>query len=166
MKIDREYQKHILSKLADTYPNHFGLGEWLKGIVEPDPEKYAANMLYLEEHGLLVSSITISPGGMVSYKTPKITAKGIDFLLDDGGLTAILGVVTVKLHSDTIKALIENKINKSNLKPVEKNRLIAALQRLPAYAIRHLTEKLVEAGIENLPALLQLIGKAPFFSQG
>jgi hypothetical protein len=37
----------------------------------------------------------------------KITSRGIDFLADDGGLAAILGVVTVKLHEETLKALLE-----------------------------------------------------------
>ena len=45
---------------------------------------------------------------------------GIDFLTDDGGLSAILGVVTVKLHSDTIQALIAAKIDQAEISDSEK----------------------------------------------
>ncbi len=36
----------------------------------------------------------------------RITAKSIDLLEDDGGVSAILGVVTAKLHEDTIRNLV------------------------------------------------------------
>ena len=43
--------------------------------------------------------------------------------MDDGGLSAILGVVTVKLHSDTIQALLNTKIDQADIPPEEKSKL-------------------------------------------
>ena len=46
---------------------------------------------------------------------PGITAKGLDFLEDDGGLSAILGAITVKLDPDDLRALIAARIEESDL---------------------------------------------------
>ncbi|GJI89905.1 hypothetical protein RugamoR1_30680 [Rugamonas sp. R1(2021)] len=89
-----------------------------------------------------------------------ITAAGLDFLADDGGLTAILGTVTVKLHDDTIRNLIETRIQDSDLPPEEKTGLLHQLKELRGESIKHLTMKLLDAGLENLPAALPLIQKA------
>ena len=120
-------------------------------------QRYAANLVYLEEHGLADSSITYGVDGHMSSGLPRITAKGMDFLADDGGLSAILGVVTVKLHEDTLKELIGQRIAESDLPTPEKSRLLDQLKSLPGEAIKHLTLKLVDAGLSNWPAALQAI---------
>ena len=53
-------------------------------------------------------------GGKITWGGARITAKGIDFLEDDGGLSAILGVVTVKLHADTLREMLAKKIDASS----------------------------------------------------
>ncbi|HGE9193192.1 TPA: hypothetical protein ACGBRI_000883 [Escherichia coli] len=85
-----------------------------------------------------------------------ITEKGIDFLLDDGGLSAILKVQTVRLHSDTIVAL-EDIIRVSNISEDQKKGLISKLRELPGDAIKHLTLQLLTQGVLNLPNALRLI---------
>ena len=89
---------------------------------------------------------------------PKITEKGLDFLQDDGGLSAILNIVTVKFEADTLKAILENRINQSNLAPESKQSMIDGLRELPAESIKHLTMKLLDEGLENLPNAIVLIG--------
>ena len=81
----------------------------------------------------------------------------MDFLADDGGLSAILGVVTVKLHEDTLKELIGQRIAESDLPASEKSRLVDQLKSLPGYTIKHLTLKLVDAGLESWPIAVQAI---------
>jgi hypothetical protein len=44
-----------------------------------------------------------------------LTGHGLGLLEDEGGLTAILGVVIVKLHAETTRDLIAARIQDSNL---------------------------------------------------
>lgn len=81
----------------------------------------------------------------------------MDFLADDGGLSAILGVLTVKLHDETIRHLIEARINSSDLPAEQKAGLLATLKDLPGEALKHLTEKLLDAGLDNWPVALLAI---------
>lgn len=82
----------------------------------------------------------------------------MDFLADDGGLSAILGVVTIKLHDDTIKALIEGRILQSDLPEPEKKRFLAQLRELPAETTKHLVLKLVDLGLDKAPTAIETIG--------
>ena len=52
------------------------------------------------------------------------TGNGMDFLADDGGLSAVLDAVTVKLHENTLKKLIANRISESDLPASEKSQLL------------------------------------------
>ncbi|MCM0751957.1 hypothetical protein DEA98_13760 [Brucella pseudogrignonensis] len=68
------------------------------------------NLAYLDDHGLTVSTWTNPMNMDPTPVMTKITAKGLDFISDDGGLSSILGVVTVKLHQETIAALIVDRV--------------------------------------------------------
>ena len=58
-----------------------------------------------------------------------ITAKGIDFMMQDGGLSAILNTKIVKLHPDTIRDLLQNRIQASSLE--NKEELIDKIKSIP-----------------------------------
>ena len=88
-----------------------------------------ANVEYLQRHGLLEDGVSLDFAmdgtPFVSIKAfPKITEAGIDFMLDDGGLSAILHVQTVKIHPDSIKALLEERVRASALTDSDKSSLI------------------------------------------
>jgi hypothetical protein len=74
-----------------------------------------------------------------------INNRGIDFLEDDGGLSSILGVVTIKLHADTIKALIQQKIEAADITDSEKSALKSTVSKIGDAALATLTEKAIEA---------------------
>jgi hypothetical protein len=93
------------------------------------------------------------------FSEPTITAAGMDFLADDGGLSAILGTVTIKFHDDTLKQMIEAKILSSEADQKDKSQMISELRSLPASAIKHLTMKLLDLGLEHAPGALPLIEK-------
>lgn len=156
MKIDRELQKNLLTTLAGSYP---ATCHDLRpaGQTKEDADKYTANLLYLQEHGLVHSGLQQSLGGSWIDGGAKITAAGIDFIADDGGLSAILGVVTVKLHDDTLRHLVEARIQSSDLNQEEKTGLLHQLRELRGESIKHLTMKLLDAGLENWPAALAAI---------
>ncbi|MGX5699541.1 hypothetical protein ACWKWF_08055 [Acinetobacter kookii] len=167
MILDRELQLELLSKIAECYPF-----AWTDFERKPDTEEYfniAVNLNYLKGHGLLTEDSTSvrhdfmgKGGGNIFITKPKITEKGLDFLKDDGGLSAILGVVTVRFEADTIRTILQLKVDQSDLSPVDKQKLNGVLQELPAESIKHLTTKIVDTGWDGLGSLMSLIQSSLF----
>ena len=153
MKLDRGLQLEILNLLADHYPEQCALpGEG------PDGEATTVNAWYLEEHGLIECAKVECIDEPPAVIGATITARGLDFLADDGGLSAILGVVTISLHDETLKALISQKIEKSSLPPADKGIWLEALRRLPAETTKHLAVKLMDLGLAHSPDALAWVG--------
>ncbi|OIV47605.1 hypothetical protein BK025_02795 [Sodalis sp. TME1] len=161
-KFDRELQREFLLALYSALPD--GIDHL---IYEGFKEKFGgelnliANLNYLEGHGLLSCEITLYIDGdyQVNTDSIKITSKGIDFIRDDGGLGAILNVVNIRLHNDTISRL-EAIISASNAPPEDKTTLISTLLKLPADSIKHLNMKLLDAGLAHLPNVFHAIQSA------
>lgn len=110
------------------------------------------NMVYLTGHKLLSS---------LDNTNYQITSKGIDFIQNDGGLSAILNVQTVKFHTDTIndmRSLLETYIQNSDLPEEEKSELSELLSQLGEEAIKTCFTKLLEKGLENIPTLGSFLG--------
>lgn len=158
MKLNRELQKRILDAASDNYPrfaSHILFNEITSGYSE---SVLLANIVYLEQHGLIKeNSVARSYEGDIAFNPPACTHKGMDFLAEDGGLGAILNTVTVKLHEDTLREMIESKILQSDLPKKEKETFVQSLKKLPADSIKHLTMKLLDKGVESSPAILALI---------
>lgn len=162
-KYDRALQLEILNALIDSAPNALN-DEKEQELIRKfdDYDHFVACMLYLEMHGLVgspfIKSQSFGEGTQYHFNQHScfITEKGIDFLLDDGGLSAILKVQTVRLHNDTIVAL-EDIIRVANMPEDQKKGLISKLRELPADAIKHLTLQLLTQGVLNLPNALRLI---------
>ena len=83
--LDRVVQRQILELLGKHYPR----GADPVTDLELSKEQAAANLRYLEEHGLCESGVIIGVDGHISFAQSTITATGIDFLADDGGLSAL-----------------------------------------------------------------------------
>lgn len=165
-KYDRALQFEILNALIDIAPNALDDEKEAELIQKfDDYDHFVACMLYLEMHDLVrdpfTKSQTLGEGNQYFFNPHScyITEKGIDFLLDDGGLSAILKIQTVRLHNDTIVAL-EDLILVANMPEDQKKGLISKLRELPADAIKHLTLQLLTQGVQNLPRALQLIQTA------
>ena len=154
MQLDRSEQRRILEALADRYPAQ-GTPDLL-GMQQTDPV-WVRNVAYLAEHGLASARMSQSLGGPPAVVAASITAAGLDFLADDGGLTAVLGVVTVRLDADTLRALIEDGIEASSETPEEKSRMLAALKASGSEALQEATRRLVGAAMDQAPAALQLL---------
>ena len=150
--LDRNLQREILKELNNIYPVSKTYEYWIDaaiaqvvGVIETVGEaelyiaKRSANLRYLAEHGLVVCN------DKDLSAIVKITAKGIDFLSDDGGLSVILGVVTVKLHSDTIQALIAAKIDQAEISDSEKSWLKKELGKIKDTALSTFTANAINA---------------------
>lgn len=155
MKLDRTYQLELLQLMAESYPRAFDNREVTKAMSDEALAKYVANIVYLEQHGLVDGKITFAWSGEAIPGLPTISHRGIDFLADDGGLSAILGVTTIKIHGDTIKDLIQARIEAAPLPPADKKKLLGQLRQLPADATKHLVMKLLDKGLEAGPATIQ-----------
>ncbi len=157
--VDRNAQREILRCLAEHYPEMVVTSE-LFGTVEE--HLVTANIAYLEDHGLVFAEYAGARKYGASAEMIRITHKGLDFLMGDGGLGAILGVVTVKIHEDSIKDLIAAQINASELPQPDKQRYLDQLRELPAETTKHLVLKMVDAGLANwqkaLPLLQSILG--------
>lgn len=151
MKLDRDYQRELLELLAKSYPRPHDVRQLVQDLKGEDGAKYLANMAYLDEHGLVESKISYGLNGDALMGLPRITHRGMDFLADDGGLSAILGVVTVKLHADSIRELIASKVESASIPPAEKSKLKQHLATLSAEAMKTLAKSLVEKGLQNVP---------------
>lgn len=147
--IDRALQLDLLKRLAAEYPRTVPTQTWLK-----ESDAVNANLHYLSDHDLIDGSVSKELGGSVSFLMARINAKGLDFLADDGGLSAILGVVTVKVHEDTIRQLLLARVGAADLPAEERAGLMESIRNLPGKALGTLTEKLMENGAERLIAEL------------
>ncbi|QFU01254.1 hypothetical protein FIU83_06340 [Halomonas sp. THAF5a] len=157
--LDRHVQRDLLNTLGERYPNP------VTDLFDPvDLECPASvNLHYLEEHGLVTLERVERarhpsqhrPGiarwhGPTLKGSATITAAGMDFLSDDGGLSAILGTVTVRLHADSIRDLIETRIIASDQVPEdEKPGLIAALKGMREEGLKQLTTRLITYGLDQ-----------------
>lgn len=153
MVLDRQYQNDLLSFLLEEYPEYEHAEEHCQALYMASGSKYVGNVYYLQNHGLLENGVSLSVGmsGNVAvgvYAFPEITEKGIDFMLQDGGVGAILNIQTVKLHPDTVKALIEFSMR--NLPERDRESLMDRVKSLPEEAAKRLLDKLLDKGIEVL----------------
>jgi hypothetical protein len=146
VKLDRELQRQFLEAAAEAYPQRATHPR--DDISEHD---YFGNLLYLEELGLIEAGVKIGLNNYYSHIGFKATARGMDFLQDDGGYTAALRMVTVKFHEETIRSLIERRITESDADPTVKKEVLKELKAIPAEGLKPLSARLMEAGLNHLP---------------
>ena len=121
-----------------------------------------SNLWYLDQHGLIENFHlnTRAPyediTDLILIERIKITTKGVDFICDDGGISAIINVTTIKIHNETLDKL-EDINNISSLTPAEKATYLGKLKELPLDATKHLLLKLLDLGLSRTPDVIQLI---------
>ena len=152
--LDRTMQHQILKRLEEVYPAAINI--WPD---EDEDDTVLPNVYYLREHGLIAIDIFESIGGSWSWGDAQITARGMDFLADDGGLSAVLGTVTVRLHADTLRTMMIAQVEKSSASPEEKRTLRERLATLPETALQAATTQLVGVGLTHMPDAIQWLGK-------
>lgn len=159
MLLDRKLQNEILNQAANHYPSAMVIGRKPE-FKDLDSQRLTANLLYLEENLLIKpKSFSRSIDGSVTLMGVQITHKGLDFLQDDGGLSAILNVVTIKFEADTLKAILTSKINSADIEDEKKSELMKAVEELPAEGLRHVMTRVLDKGMDNIPHLI------PYLSQ-
>ncbi|MCS4532794.1 hypothetical protein [Neisseria montereyensis] len=148
MQINRELQEKILRHLTECFPC-FPNEDFYNELIEDYGQKeVVGTILYLQMHGMLEckeNTYIHSTIPDVIWSLTKPTEKAFDFLADDGGLSAIIGVVTVKLHNDTIQELLAAKIEEADITKEEKNALKEVVGTVKGAALSTLTENLINS---------------------
>ena len=150
--MDKAYLQEILITLKECYP-----GESQDVYDLRDEKTMLSHMRYLHEYGLIDSGIAIHEGfdGIdYSRSGAKITARGLDYLAEDGGLYAELGTVTVKLHPESIKDLIELSLAQRGVEPEKRNAIKKFLDTASTETVKALTNRLIDAGIKHSPDVM------------
>lgn len=152
---DEEAQRAALQILAAQHPSWTEASDFKH---EQEDPQFVALMAYLEQHGLAeVKWVEMHSLSHPVFLLGRITAKGLDFLRPDGGLTAKLGVVTVRLDEATLRALIAQRIDEADLPPEKKEGLRKWLRDASKEALSEATKRLVGAALDHLPDALQLL---------
>ena len=129
-KYDEEYRLKILHLLAETAPTYREAMEPLKKMIGEDKEKYAANMLYLEQEGLVESLVKIGIDGYISYALPpRLTSAGVNFL-SGKDIRSTLEALSLKIHEDARNQL-SAAIEQSQIESVDKETLLERVKKLP-----------------------------------
>lgn len=155
MKLDRARQLEILNALSEIYPKYAD-GRSFEELKNED----VANIWYLKEQGLIEGGIDMSISQSLIFQSAKITARGMDFLADDGGISAILGTVTVRLHADTIKDLLLSKIEASTAPAEKKSWLKKQLDIASSETIKKIIGSLLDEGVKHAPDIIRLVEQA------
>jgi len=124
-------------------------------VLEP-PTKLLAAINYLEEHELLRCQKTYH-GQIIPDAT--ITAKGIDFLADDGGLSAVLNTVTVKFDIDNIRKLVEIGLINAHVPKNKQNILKKAVKEAPNTILQTAVSTIVGQGMSNPAGTAKAVGE-------
>lgn len=157
-KIDRAFQREILWKLYDVFPHRYSFPEYDRNT--PEYEKLLINLYYLQQHGLIdEKSVIVTKSNTEDGKTTlisnfvEINHRGIDFLLEDGGLSAILGVVTIKFEEQQLREILEQQIRQSDLPEQKKSDLLQHIQNVGIDVLKDIFKQFIKDGLKNIQQL-------------
>lgn len=161
MIIDRKLQRIILEELRENYPNRKSVR-----LMEckSDDQTFNQNLYYLYEHGLIDGTATDTrsiEGRGKFVKMAKITVAGLDFLENDGGLSAILNKITVKFDDNDLQQLIFSKIDKVEAPAEKKRYLKETIQKLPSEGLKALYMRAINFGLDKAPDIFDFITTPP-----
>lgn len=155
-KFDRELQREILKVCIEAYPRTVDeLGnDYVSEITMSAPlDKLLANLFYLSGHGLItfprMGSNLDDQLAFSILDMSSVTCKGIDFMLNDGGLSAILNVQTIKFHREAV-VVLEDLIAISNMDVEQKEKAKSTLGELSTEALKTVVQAATNAGLSKL----------------
>ena len=107
-KFPRDKQNQLLTILYDKFPDELSSEEYdtLVKLFGTERNLYS-NLWYLYQHDLIedfhlkTRALYDDITDLILIEKIKITTKGVDFICDDGVLSAIINVTTIKIHNET-----------------------------------------------------------------
>lgn len=159
MEIDLTICAALLDRLKQSYTS-FDTDDLQEELLDisGSEERYIAHMVYMEQHGLVVANLKRGSRSYLPVSPPELTARGLDFIRQDGGLSALIDKsnVNYQLHDALLSEMLR-QIQKSPDTDRDKEALTSQLRSLPAETIKHLYMKLLDQGVSTLPNVFQLI---------
>lgn len=154
MEINRELQHDILTFLKKYYSKDPIRG----GVLEKEfGEEVQPHLFYLAEHNLINASLIVESSTPRKLDHIELTAKGLDFLADDGGLSAILNIVTVRLDQTQFKELLVKQIEESELPEEQQSMLKRIVQETKREGISKIATELVTYSFNHAPQMLNFL---------
>ncbi|WP_319761870.1 hypothetical protein [Maridesulfovibrio sp.] len=163
MAIDYEMISRILGAADQVYPQFLHIKDVVEAVLNKDDadltnddlDKLVYHFNYLKDNKFITMGSEMGTGGVPPFIT--ITNLGIDFLTDDGGLSAKLKTITIKFDLDNLREIVAEGILKSGL-PEEKEGIIRkAIKSAPETAIKEITTKLIGSALENPAAAAKIV---------
>lgn len=149
--IDYEFIRTVLERLDREYPARVAK-PWGD---EPDDAKIIRHLSYMVEHGLVLASITVDKNDNYNISRVQITPKGIDFLLPDGGLSALTAPI-IRITPDSLNTLIDAVMESRSIPSAERSLVKKALGIAGAEGLTVIVRRLIEAGLNSTADLLSL----------
>jgi len=148
--VDYDLIRRMLERLQDAYPDK------VDGLyrMEPDEDKAVQHIAYMLEHGLIDVALSKNKRGY-NIGRARITAKGIDFLRPDGGLSA-LAAPTIRIAPESLISAIDAALADRNVSADERNLIQKVLGIAGPEGIKQIVTRLIDAGITHAPDLLSL----------
>lgn len=154
-KFNRDLQRDILDLAIEAYPAYVGhiyseIPEKYKTIKNSNTDLILSNIHYLHEHKLInFDTVGYNTSTFDAMYWVKASAHGIDFTLQDGGLSAILNVTTIKFHREAV-VVLEDLIAISNLSDIDKEKAKSTLGELSTEALKAVVQTVTTAGLSAL----------------
>ena len=155
--ITRDQWLEVLRRLSPYGMKYVHDLEIFSGI---DDRTLEQCITYLSAHRLIKSHCQETLGGRWIWGGIELTAKGLDYLSADGGLTAEDKTITVKLDGDAIKALLCKAVDATPAPDDTKKGLKQQVKALGSEALKDLTSSLISKSVESAPDLIQWLGTA------
>ena len=154
--LDYELIRHILNELLSVYPNklHRTQLRSLNGL----PQGYSDKILsYLSEHNLINIDMMshFGSGGGIIFGKMAITAKGIDFLQPDGGLSSLTADV-IRIVPDNIISIIDAALASRGLSVERRTTIQKSLGIAGTTALKTIVQRIIDAGITYIPDIGKL----------
>lgn len=153
MQLDFDLHLHVLNVITSAYPEKHSY-EFINQLYEQFGKNHVnGNLKYLQMHGIvsLVFSPFLEDNDVLHEIMP--TQKAFDVLHEKGGWSAILNVQVVKLHEESIRDLLQQRLNQSDLPDSQKQVLATTISQLPDVALKHLTTKLLDYLLTQSPSV-------------
>lgn len=163
MKLNRKLQKDILEALSEVYPDSL-LVSALPGFSHN--REFMGNLFYLQEHGVIDGGDIREPGQCRSMVDAQITKAGLDFLADDGGLSAILGYRFIRLEASELVDSLLKLLQESEVEDDKCSAAAVQLKSMDGEALENLVVELLRQTGPVYEALTSylLIEKNPIHS--
>lgn len=153
--VDHALIKRLLAELAAIYPNSCSYTE-IAALPSPLDDNGEKMLFYLAEHGLINMPINKRTNGNYSVGRITITVKGIDFLQEDGGLSALAAPV-VRISVENIAAVIDAALVARGTPDADRSLVQKALGVAGPEVVKGFVQRLLDVGISHTPDILTLL---------